>query len=389
VAHGRLSLAAKTLAAAQRPLLLVGSLALDAPDGRRLWEIARRLGARWTVEPSVMRGRGNVFGAALAGLLPGRGPGGRGLDEVRQSLAATWGTSPAGGAGLSAPQILEAASRGELDLLYVVGGDPATDVPDGSRWEAARSRVPFVVVHDAFLSPTAAAADVVLPALVLPEKDGTVCNIEGRVQRLRRIAGGPGEARGDAAIFSALAARMGQSLAYSGWAEVFDEMRTMIPGYDVDVILPPAGPAEDPTGGDPGTSVPQADPEGAGAVSPIHEDDRLVLIPGVALFDQGAMSSRSGAIANLAGTPWALLHPQDAARLAVADGDAIVLAGAHGSVALRALVRPALLPGQVYVPRGYDAAPLNLLVEGAHHHTVVQVRVLAAAGASGEAEERL
>ena len=386
VANGRLSAAAKTLAAAQRPLLLVGSLALDAPDGRRMWEIAHSISARWNVEPSVMRGRGNAFGAALAGLLPGRGPGGRSLDEVREWLAATWGTALPGGAGLPAPEILEAASQGALDLLYVIGSDPATDVPDASRWEAARSRVPFVVVHDAFLSPTAALADVVLPALVLPEKDGTVCNIEGRVLRLRRIVGGPGEARGDAAIFSALAARMGQSLAYSGWEEVFNEMRTVIPRLDVDVLLPLAGPTER-AGAEPGAILPEA-ARAPGDAAPTQEDDRLLLIPGTALFDQGAMSARSGAIAGLAGTPWALLHPQDATRLAVADGDSIVLAGAHGSLALRALVRPALLPGQVYVPRGYDAAPLNLLVDAAEPRTVVRVRVLAAAGASGEAEER-
>jgi len=393
VAHGRLTLAANMLGAAQRPLLLVGSLALDAPDGRRMWEAVRRMGARWDVEPSVMRGRGNVFGAALAGLLPGRGPGGRGLDEVREVLAATWGTSLAGGVGLAAPEMLEAASRGELDVLYVIGGDPATDVPDAARWEAARSRVPFLVVHDAFLTATAAAADVVLPALVLPEKDGTVCNIEGRVQRLRRIVAGPGEARGDAAVFSALAARMGQTLAYSGWEEIFDEMRTVIPGFGVDVLLPPAAPDVGLTEAEPWAFPGEA---GAGDIVAAGDhglgqtpgDDRLVLIPGSALFDAGAMSARSSAIANLAGTPWALLHPQDAARLEIADGDPVVLAGAHGSVALRAVVRPALLPGQIYVPRGYDAAPLNLLVDGASPRTLVRVRVLAAAGASGGAEGR-
>jgi anaerobic selenocysteine-containing dehydrogenase len=179
---------------------------------------------------------------------------------------------------------------------------------------------------------------------------------------------------------------MGQSLAYSGWEEIFDEMRTVIPGLDVDVLLPPAGPGEAPT-----RASPAAGPE-VGAVRDdggpqTPDDDRLVLIPGSALFDQGAMSARSGAIANLAGTPWALLHPQDAARLAVADGDSVVLAGARGSIALRAVVRPAVLPGQVYVPRGYDAAPLNLLVDAAEPRSVVRVRVLAAAGASGETED--
>jgi predicted molibdopterin-dependent oxidoreductase YjgC len=351
-----------------------------------MWAAARALGARWSVEPSVMRGRGNAFGAALAGLLPGRGPGGRGLDEMREPLTAAWGVPPAGGAGLPAPAMLEAASRGELDLLYVTGGDPATDVPDGTRWESARSHVPFLVVHDAFLTATAAAADVVLPALVLPEKDGTVCNIEGRVQRLRRIVAGPGEARGDAAIFSALAARLGHSLAYSGWAEVFDEMRMVIPGFEVDAFLPPVTPAAGAAGARDSGAADDMGVTGPGLAPPTPGEDGLLLIPGSALFDQGAMSARSGAVANLAGTPWALLHPQDAGRLGIADGDPVVLAGAHGSVALRAVVRAALLPGQIYVPRGYDAAPLNLLADGGTSRTLVRVRVLAMSGASQAAE---
>src|SRR3990170_8274911 len=56
VAHGRLALASERLRSAQRPLVLVGTLALDAPDGRQLFRMLRDLCARWKVEPSVMRG---------------------------------------------------------------------------------------------------------------------------------------------------------------------------------------------------------------------------------------------------------------------------------------------------------------------------------------------
>ena len=400
VAPGRLALAAKTLAKSQRPLVLMGALALEAPDGREIWQHLCDLAARWKHTPSVMRGRGNAFGAALAGLLPGRGPGGRRLEEASGTVAAAWGATIASGEGLSSPEMIEAASRGELDVLYVMGTDPATDVPDARQWSAARARAPFVVVHDAFLTATAATADVVLPALVLPEKDGTVSNIEGRVQRLRRATVGPGEARGDAVVLSSLAARMGHPIAYSDWEEIFDEMRTLVPGLDIDAVLPLAGPgieARPPEGiqAPPRTALHGA-PSGLDLVRGSKDEsssdagegaDSLVLIPGTALFDAGSMSSRSRAIANLAGAPWAMLHPQDAERLGVGDGDPIVLTAADRSIALRAVVRPSLLPGQVYVPRGYDAAPVNALVDASRPVSRVRVHALAAGSGAGDAPE--
>ena len=386
VADGRLMRAAKTLQTSQRPLVLIGTLALDAPDGREMWQALDDLCARWKTAPSVMRGRGNAFGIALAGVLPGRAPGGRTLAEVSGALASAWGAKIADGAGFSSAEMIEGAARGDLDVLYVIGGDPATDVPDAARWRAARARVPFLVVQDAFLTPTAASADVVLPALVLPEKDGTVSNIEGRVQRVRRIVAGPGEARGDTVIFSALAARLGHTIAYSGWEEIFEEMRTVIPDLAIGGVLPLATPA--PPHPNPGPLEPEPrDPIVDGDPGAAAAGDSLVLIPGSALFDQGSMSSRSGAIADLAGAPWALLHPHDAARLGLSEGDGIVLSAANGSLALRAILSPAVLPGQVYVPRGYDAAPVNALIDASQPVSRVRVHGLAAvAGAAGAPE---
>jgi len=89
----------------------------------------------------------------------------------------------------------------------------------------------------------------------------------------------------------------------------------------------------------------------------------LTLIVGETLFDRGSMSARSGAIADLAGEPWALLHPDDASRTAVQDGDPVVIASRRGSIAVRVRVSRAILPGQVFVPRGYDAAPVNALID--------------------------
>ena len=357
VAEGRIALAADALANAARPLVMVGATALEGPDGAAVLDQVRALCATLGVAPSVMRGRGNVFGAALGGLLPNAAPGGRPLEQRRADLERVWGEPLPAGRGFSAPEMIEGAASGELDVLYVMGADPATDLPDRSRWAAARARAPFVVVQDAFLTETAQAADVVLPALVIPEKHGTVANVEGRVQRIEAAVLGPGEARGDWQIMSALARHLGKVVAYSGWEEIFDEMRSLIPELRVGELVPLA-----PYGPVPGAERP-APRRGPAATAVPDPAFPLTLIVGVALFDRGSMSARSGAIAELAGEPWALLHPDDAARAAVDDGDPVVIASRRGSIALRLRVSAAILPGQVFVPRGYDAAPVNALID--------------------------
>lgn len=358
--------AAKALGAAARPVVMVGREAIAAPDGWDILlaagEICRKIGT----EMNVMRGKGNAYGASLAGLVPDAGPGGRSLEEVSAQLNVLWGgMNPA--KGMSAPEIIEAAIAGRLDVLYVAGADPANDVPDRERWRAARSRLPFLIVQDAFLSETAQAADVVLPSLVAAEKDGTVTSIEGRIRRLRAAAQGPGEARGDWAILAALAARLGKTIGYSGWEEIFDEMRGLIPGLEVEERLPARHPPLDV-----GSDVSRRSAER-------EEGHPYVLTLGDTLFDRGVLMTRSSTIADLAGEPWALIHPDDAAGLGAADGDSVVIASTRGSVAVRARISPSIRRGEVFLPRGFDAAPANRLVDAAEPITFVQLRALAPA----------
>jgi len=357
---------------------MVGRTALEAVDGPEALAHLRHISLRCGVALSVLRGRGNVFGAMLAGLLPDTAPGGRPLAEMRQELGRLWGAPPAMGGGLAAPEIIEAAAAGRLDVLYVIGGDPATDVPDRSRWTAARERVPFVVVQDAFLTETAQGADVVLPALVLPEKDGTVSSLEGRIQRIHAAVRGPGAARGDWQILSALARALGATVAYSGWEEIFDEMRAVVPDLRLGERVPlapraPAAKGEDADNGMAPWDGPAGSPAWAAGAPTVDPAFPLTLIVGEALFDRGAMTTRAPAVADLAGEPWAILHPQDALRASVGDGDPVIVTSRRGSLALRARLSSAILPGQVYVPRGFDAAPANALVDLSQPVTRVRV----------------
>jgi len=108
----------------------------------------------------------NSRGAADMGLLPDLGPG-------YQRLAAP---------GMNLEEML--ASE-DLGALWVVGANPLK-----RRRLAAQNA--FVVVQELFLTETAQAADVVLPAASAYEKVGTVTNTCGQVQRLSRALSKPG-----------------------------------------------------------------------------------------------------------------------------------------------------------------------------------------------------
>ena len=98
-------------------------------------------------------------------------------------------------------------ARNKLDALLVVGANPVPRLKAGS--EALFGT--FVVVQDLFLTETAAAADVVLPAASLYEKSGTVTNSYGDVQIVRKAADRAG-IKSDFEILVRLAGAMGADI---------------------------------------------------------------------------------------------------------------------------------------------------------------------------------
>jgi len=337
--------AVAALAAGRGVHVFVGRFGLDGPGGGAVLAAAARIAARSGGTLHIARGKGNDLGAQRFGVLPGAG-------------------------GWAAPEILQRAAAGDLDVLYVAGSDPATAVTDRRAWEAARRGVGFLVVHEAFRSATAEVADVVLPALVLPEKDGTVTNLEGRTLPLRAAVRGPGAARGDREIFSLIAARLGALFTYGTGDEGFAALRAAAPGIAPGAVLPvapvPARSADR-------TAAPPTGASAGGAA--------LILAPIDHLFTQGATTGRCRGITALAGAPHCLIHPDDAARLGVEPGALVELATEHGAAVLQARVTDATAPGQVLLPRGFDAVAAHALVRWPHAVAEVAVRPLAAVSA--------
>jgi NADH-quinone oxidoreductase subunit G len=129
------------------------------------------------------------------------------------------------GDGLKIPDILAAS---DLDALWVVGSNPMKHGP-------LLSENAFVVVQEMFLTETAQRADVIFPAASAYEKEGTVTNVTGEVQRLKRALKTMGP-KPDLEIFGLLAKEMGvKDLPAAKADAVFDEIRKNVHGYDVPV----------------------------------------------------------------------------------------------------------------------------------------------------------
>jgi NADH-quinone oxidoreductase subunit G len=102
-----------------------------------------------------------------------------------------------------------------------------------------RGNLELLIVHELFPTDTSRPADIVFPAASAYEKDGTVTNTSGEIQLLRKAAEVMG-ARTDFDLLRILSHQLekigiGKAFHYKTPAAVFDEIRKVVHGYDVQV----------------------------------------------------------------------------------------------------------------------------------------------------------
>lgn len=126
--------------------------------------------------------------------------------------------------------LLEACAGGSVRYLHIFGHDLARWNDPGRLAEALR-KVECVVFEGAWDSPTARLADVVLPAAVYAEKDGTFVNFQGRVQRFEPAVPPPGEALTDLDILARLASALEAGPFESTTSGLFGELARRVPEF--------------------------------------------------------------------------------------------------------------------------------------------------------------
>ncbi len=190
-----------------------------------------------------IRGHSGVQGGAEMGAYATALPGGVPVTpESARSLSTMWGFDVPGRAGMTAPEALDAASRGGLDVLWSVGGNFLDVLPDPDAAAAALAMVPFRVHHDIVLSRQMlvepADTVLILPATTRYEIPGgvTATSTERRVIFSPEVRGPRvAEARPEGVVLHAVAARVRPQLGWGGqapsMAEVRAEISRVVPSY--------------------------------------------------------------------------------------------------------------------------------------------------------------
>jgi assimilatory nitrate reductase catalytic subunit len=348
--------------------------------------------------PFSITGQCNAMGTRESGFTASM-PGYRSYDDAehRRELAALWGIAEdrlPTERGRAYPDIVNAVMNGKVKGLWIIGTNPLVSFPNREVLEIALGRLELLVVQDGFETPTTALADVVLPAAIWGEKDGTYTNSERRVSRVRAAVPPPGEARSDFDIFLAVAERWGcRDELFPGWtspADSFDEWRRVSAGRPCDysgitydrielaggVQWPCA--SDDPTvplGGTPRLYTDRRfnRPDGRAALrrvtrQPLRQppggDYPLLLNTGrtVEHWHTRTKTGRVPVLEGLAPEAWVEIHPTDAARLGVRSGGLVRVTSSRGSVdRLRARVTAIVRPGEVFIPFHWDERCANRL----------------------------
>jgi formate dehydrogenase alpha subunit len=333
-----------------------------------------------------LRGQNNVQGACDMGALPNVYPGYQWVNDpaVQQKFESAWGCQLSGTPGMAMTETFHAMTEGRVKALYLVGENPMLSEADSTHVLEGLRALEFFVAQDIFLTETARLADVVLPAATFAEKDGTFTNTERRVQRIRKAIEPLGEARPDWWIACQIARRTGAAgFEFAGPAEIMTEIAKVTPNYGgVSYERLENGGLHwpCPTPEHPGTPMLHGErfptASGKARLLPVtfkpsaelpDSEYPLLLTTDRSLFHYhtGTMTLRVDGLKALSGEELLRIHPDDALRLGIGDGQRVEVSSRRGKLAVQAKVTDICPPGVVSLTFHFPDTPTNVLTHAA------------------------
>lgn len=341
-----------------------------------------------------LRGQNNVQGANDAGATPVFYPGYQNVDdpEVRSKYEKAWGVPLSPDPGMNLNVQMKQAGKA-IKGFYVMGEDIVLSEPNVRMLEEGLNKCEFLVLQDVFVNETTRFADVVLPAAVFAEKDGTFTNSERRVQKVRKAVEPPGGARADWEILIDLAnscrekTGRGEPWSYASAAEIYDELARDAPKFagishrriETEVHDGKTGlqwPCPDDS--HPGTKYLHSGRviRGKGLFQAVEyrpsaeladEEYGLVLSTGRTLYHYNAATQtrRESGLAAKQPEAFVEIHPRDAKKRGIEHGDQVDVSTRRGEVRVRAIVSRQVRPGCIWMPLHFGEARANLLTNDA------------------------
>ncbi len=320
-AQNKLQEAGQALIAADNLLIFYGNEGLSYDQSRIL---AQMLGNMLLLKEGDDRHAGNINN----GLIP---------VWRRANSQGAWDM---GVAGEDKPDIYAGIENGSIKALLVAAADPI-----GDGYLADRQGLGFLAAQELFLTETAKAADVVLPAQSWAEREGTFTSGERRIQRYYPAIPPVGESRPDWQILSQIGEKVGLEKPKFAASLLFKQISESVAEYaGVDyrglaqmVEQWPLVGGEDLYYG--GTSY--ANEVGVGiqwkvaaeteavnffeTAEAAESSDSLQLIQSRELYRPGTLIEKSALLADRLSQPTVWVNPANANALSVVDGDAITI----------------------------------------------------------------
>jgi predicted molibdopterin-dependent oxidoreductase YjgC len=316
--------------------------------------------------------RANEQGACDMGVLPDRLPGYiKVTDEAAaKSLKKAWGSGDISrDPGLTMGEMIGSAADGKLKAMYVMGANPAFEIPGNNQVRDALGKLDLLVVQDIFMNETAELADVILPAATSAEKEGTFTNAERRIQKVNPAIDVLKGTKTDGEIISLVSGKMGKPLSHKA-SEVMAEISANVPGYgDIDYVK---------LGVD-GIIWPVVSEDGPAVIKPVfHEFTKsggeghvcaaedaaeypLKADIAVSLYHSGTTTRTSKGPNAVVGEPFAAMNPEEMSGMGLADGDTVKVGSKQGELSLK-LKSDRLVPkGTVHIPNHFKGHGLSTL----------------------------
>jgi formate dehydrogenase alpha subunit len=333
-----------------------------------------------------LRGQNNVQGACDMGALVNVYPGYQAVTnpELKQKFEEAWGvTGLSDQVGLTVTEMIDAAERGGVKAMYIMGENPVLSDPDSNHVIRALQDLDLLVVQDIFLTETAELADVVLPGCTYAEKDGTFTGTDRRIQLVRQAIPPIEDSKADWVIICELAQRMGASgFDYESPAQIMDEIASLTPIYggvsyqrleELGFLQWPCRTLEDP--GTPYLHKGQFS-RGLGKMHVLEHQDPaempdeeypFILTTGRNIFHYhtGSMTRRTAKLEQESPEGYVEVNPEDAVELGVGDGEQVKVVSRRGEIQAKAWVTDRVPRGLVFAPFHYAEAAANVLTNPA------------------------
>ncbi|GGU97996.1 bifunctional reductase [Streptomyces filipinensis] len=338
--------------------------------------------------PFSLTGQPNAMGGREMGYMGPGLPGQRSVlvGEERAFVEELWELEPgsirADGVGKGTIEMFRRMADGDIKACWIICTNPVASVAHRRTVIEGLEAAEFVVTQDVFAeTETNAYADVVLPGALWTETEGVLINSERNLTLAQPAADPPGEATADWRIIAAVARAMGydKGFSYDSAEEVFEEIKRAwnpATGWDLRGVsyerlreTPVQWPAADADGPDRnpvryvGADGSPAFPTASGRAvfharphippAEMPDDDYPYVLNTGRLQHQWHTLTKTARVAKLNKLdpgPFVEVHPQDAARLGLTDGDSVEVASRRGRAVLPALVTDRVRPGCCFAP---------------------------------------